>query len=156
LLGENDAQEIAPSFQVSDQFKSLENIPLKNRALTQKFSDLAPYFEAGALLVQARGATGVTTKLSGLFLEGRTFINEKETPEIELSLARLQPGSIVKGRTASVLRALGLQNAKHLREADVFAFSPRKGAVIVLICNRPALWRNDALEAAFTHAGGNT
>ncbi|HVK62674.1 MAG TPA: hypothetical protein VM432_14040 [Bdellovibrionales bacterium] len=149
LLGEDEKQNALPPFQVSNQFEKLEKIPVKNRAIVQRFSDLAPYFEAGAYLSQ----TGKVTKLNGLFVEGKVFVNENEAPPIQLNLSQLKPGKIVKGRSESVLRALGLDEAKRFADADAFAFSPSKGSIIVLICNRPALWQNDALEAAFDHAG---
>jgi hypothetical protein len=149
LIGDEAIDRARPQFEVSSDFKKLiSSRNSRQRSMSEMFTSLAPFFEAGALLVQKQGSS----RLSGLFVEGRTFLNEKDTPPIQLGLAALQSGVVVKGRNESVLRALGLQDAKRLSEADVFAFSPRSGFVFVLVCNRPPLWQIEALEAAFTFA----
>jgi hypothetical protein len=152
LLGETESTEVAPPFEVSNRFEqllSLRSFTYK-RSTGEVFTYLAPYFEAGACLHQKNGVT----KLTGLFLEGKTFINENDAPVIKLGLSGLSEGRVVKGRLRPVLRALGLEGAKKLIDADVFAFSPREGVVFLLICNRPMLWQFDALEAAYSYSTG--
>ncbi|MES2857077.1 MAG: hypothetical protein V4692_14510 [Bdellovibrionota bacterium] len=148
LLGENEDAEIAPPFEVSNRFEFLRAYSHRHHSLNETFTGLAPYFEAGAILIQKNGGT----RLTGFFLEGKTYLNENDAPVVELGLSELKPGVIVKGRIAPALRVLGLGEAKRLFDSDAFAFSPKTGVVLLLICNRPRLWQTEALEEAFHFA----
>lgn len=152
LLGEVETTEPSIQFEVSNAFEHLGSLDISRRPMSEVFANLVPYFEAGACLVQKTDANGSHTHLTGLFLDGHAFQNETDMPIVELGLSKLGSGKIVKGNRQGVLRALGLESAKKLADADVFAFSPRKGFVVVLICNRPIFWQIEALESAYFFA----
>jgi hypothetical protein len=117
------------------------------------FKRLAPYFEAG-FLIETSGervpGEAPTVALESMFLFGRVFTPPpSEAPRVELTLPRFLPEVVYRGRTDAVLRVFRLDSLQSLKDATVFAFSPRPNITFILVCNRPHPWQVTAIEKIF-------
>jgi hypothetical protein len=117
------------------------------------FKRLAPYYEAGFLLETSRERVpgeAPTVILESMFLFGRAFTPpSSEAPRVELSFPHFSPLRVYRGRANAVLRVFRLDSLESLKDASVFAFSPRPEVTFVLVCNRPHPWQVTAIEKTF-------
>jgi hypothetical protein len=143
-------------FEVSSDWDELDHqlALLKPGASAEKIlAEFAPYFE-GALCIRTEGrGSKQKMRLTGFALFGQTFSPpDSKGADLDLGLAGLRSGFVLKGRIEPVLHKLRLGGVEGLQSASAFAFSPSDDSIYVLFCDRPHPWQVFAIENAYLSA----
>lgn len=145
LLGdEGDQQKEAP-FETRSDIDRLLNQPLvakRGRARAEiLFDRLTPFFEAGFCLKRVGGEWVVTN----FFLYGKQFSPE-EHQSAPFGLPQVKKGTVVRGRSAPILKAFRLETLSKLADSHAFVFAAGDDHAYLLLSEKPFPWLDELVQ----------
>ena len=147
LLAAPEAEHV---FHLRDDIENALNALSPGRArvtLETRFASLAPFFEGGFVFEQNEFNE---PRLRSMFLLGRVFVPQGK--ESLVNLKGLPWGhfeGVKRGRIGPLVREYRLEGVHSLDDASVFAYSVRRGVLVLLVCNRPHPWQVGMMEKAY-------
>jgi hypothetical protein len=138
----SDIEALLPSFKTSK---------LKNGELAlAAFRKLAPYFSAGFFLENGGTRDWLVTDV---FLLGRHFkpgtVGGSSKQPLPFDLPPLRVGQVVRGRGAAVVAGFDLKSVPQLKESMAYVLRLSNGSGIMLLDDRPELWREPMIEKTY-------
>jgi hypothetical protein len=145
LLGEEKEPEADVVFEARSDIEDLLKCSFNGRTVQHRvfnlFHKLNPFFEAGFLLVQHEGAWIV----GSMFLYGRKF-EMHERAQAPFAIPLMKSNSVVKGRSAAVLKAFELEGIARLRDSHAFLFDVGSDSIFLLLSEKPYPWLDELVR----------
>lgn len=144
LEDENEPSKETP-FETRSDIDSLLNFPIvakRGRSRSEVlFQKLSPFYEAGFCLKKSGDAWLVTH----FFLYGKEFAPE-EHQAVPFHFPEVKAGTVIRGRSAAVLKAFRLDTLSKLKDSNTFLFAAGSQQAYLLLSERPFPWLDELVQ----------
>lgn len=145
LLGDEADSSKQGVFEARSDIDLLLQQPLiqkRNRPRAEiLFQRFTPFFEAGFCLRRSRGEWVVTN----FFLYGKDFAPE-DHHAAPFGLPNVKSGTVVRGRSAPILKAFRLDNLAKLADSHAFVFAAGTDHAYLLLSEKPFPWLDELIQ----------